>query len=242
MSKYLLSKMFSLCIVVSMSFNGVSASEPQNSASLEQAVKGLWLYTGLITSKGKNMPLKGIFLFNKGMFVQYALFDGEPVSEQGAMAHAGPYHVEGEFVHLVAEQTLSTSPGDTPPMSSRGLTEHDVAVLRQDSDLTLTFSKGTGTVQTFTQAGPGVGEIYKLENGVLALVDGYILLVDGNDMGISAGYGTYQQSANGLNLDISRWTEASTTNTSNLKESRMQATFDGKTLTLENGRSFRVIP
>ena len=216
------------------------ASEPDHSGMLERQVEGLWLYTGLTTSAGEDLPLDGIFLFKNGLFVQYAAFNGEPISEQGAMAHAGPYSTGDEFVHLVAEQTFSTAPADQPPMKSRGLTEHDVTVDRVDDALTLVFSKGTGTIQRFEHAGPGSGELYRLTDGVFALVDGYFLLVHGNENGIDTGYGTYSRDSNVLELDVKRWTRADPSTAGNLFDTRLKATFDGRSLTLEDGRSFMV--
>ena len=96
------------------------------------------------------------------IFVQYAQFKGEPAQVQGAMAHAGPYPAGDNFIHLVAEQTISTAPSKILPLTYPGLTEHDVDVRRVNDELTLTF-KGSGTVQIFELAGPGEGKVYKLE-------------------------------------------------------------------------------
>ena len=211
-------------------------------ASLEQQVEGLWLYTGLTSSSGDEMPLRGIFLFKDGVFIQHAVFDGEPTEEQGAMAHAGPYSDTEDYIHLVAEQTISTAPSEKPPLTSQGLTEHDITVNRAGDDLILIFSKGTGTVQNFKRVGPGHGEIYSLPNGALAFVDGYFLLVDGDEKSVVAGYGTFEQSGESLLLNIIRWTESDQSSASNLGDTSMQATFDGQTLTLNDGRQLVVTP
>lgn len=235
-------KIFFFCIIVFLYCGKLAASEPEKPVSLEQQVEGLWLYTGLITSGGEDLPLNGIFLFADGVFVQYAQFNGEPGKDQGSMAHAGLYSVGKEFVHLVAEQTFSTAPLESPPLTSPGLTEHDVAVSRSGKELTLTFSKGTGTVQIFQLAGSGSGKVYKLENGVLALVDSYFILVAGNENGIDAGYGTYEKDQGSIKLNINRWTQADQSAASNLNDTSMKATFDGQSLSLEDGRSFQVNP
>lgn len=234
-------KTFLYWVSVFLFCGNLTASEPDYPGAMEQQIEGLWLYTGLTTSKGKDLPLNGIFLFKNGTFVQYAEYDGEPIRDQGAMAHAGPYSVGKEFVHLVAEQTFSTSPLDNPPMNSRGLTEHDVTVKRVDNELTLVFSKGTGTIQRFEYIGPGSGEIHKFENGVLALVDGYFILVHGNNSGIDTGYGTYDQDNDSLKLNIKRWTRADSSSASNIFDTSLNSTFDGQSFTLEDGRSFQVI-
>lgn len=210
--------------------------------SLEQQVTGLWLYTGLTTGDGVEMPLTGIFLFKDGVFVQQAVFDGEVYEEQGSMAHAGPYMPAEKSVHLVAEQTISIAPTEEPPMSFRANTEHDVTVTREGKNLTLIFGMGTSTVQKFEYVGPGEGDLYALEDGALALVDGYFLLVQGNENGEVTGYGTYEQEGQHLTLNVIRWAEADSSTATNLRDTTMQATFDGQTFTLEDGRSFPVKP
>jgi hypothetical protein len=220
----------------------LAASEPEKTGNLEQQVEGLWLYTGLTTSDGTDLPLSGIFLFRDGVFVQYAEYDGEPVKDQGAMAHAGSYSVIGEFVHLFAEQTISTAPLESNPYNSRGITEHDIAVHRASNDLTLVFSKGTGTVQKFELVGPGSGAVYKLQNGALALVDGYFILVSGDENGTDTGYGKYKKDQDSLTLNIDRWTTADQSTASNIFDTSIKATFDGRSLSLEDGRSFQVTP
>jgi hypothetical protein len=242
MSKRQSVKSFFFCAMVFLGCASLSASESETPNDLEQQIKGLWLYTDLITSDGKQLPLNGIFLLNDGVFVQYAEFKGEPIKDQGAMAHAGSYSLSDEFVHLVAEQTISTAPLENPPLTSQGQTEHDLAVSRTGQELTLVFSKGTGTVQIFELAGSGSGEVYKLKNGALAFVNGYFILVDGNENGVNTGYGTYEKDNNAIKLNIIRWTTADPSSATNLYDISMNATFDGKSLNLEDGRRFQVIP
>ncbi|HLF30921.1 MAG TPA: hypothetical protein VI566_07825 [Xanthomonadales bacterium] len=220
----------------------VTAGQSAGTDALEQQVNGLWLYTGLTSSDGVEMPLTGVFLFKDGVFVQQAVFDGQPFEEQGAMAHAGPYQPAAEWVHLVAEQTISTDPGQQPPLSFRSNTEHDVTVGRSGNDLTLIFSKGTGTVQRFERAGPGDGELYALQNGALAFVDGYFILVQGDESGAVTGYGTFEKAGDSLTLNVIRWAEADNSSAANFRDTVMQASFDGKSFTLEDGRSFPVTP
>lgn len=218
----------------------VTAGDGPDADGLEQQVSGLWRYTGLATSAGVEMPLAGIFLFKDGVFLQQAVFDGEPFEAQGAMAHAGPYHPEAEWVHLVAEQTISTDPQRESPLTSRGRTEHDVTVSRSGDAMTLIFDKGTGTVQRFERVGPGEGELYAVENGRLAFVDGHFVLVQGNEAGVITGYGTFEKSGESLALHVMRWTEATASSVTNLRDTTLRASFDGQSLTLEDGRSIRV--
>lgn len=220
----------------------LAAGGPANPVSLEKQVEGLWFYTGLTSSGGDEMPLTGVFLFKDDVFVQHAVFDGNPIEEQGSMAHAGPYSTETTHVHLVAEQTLSTSPTTSTPLRSAGLTEHDVTVSRSGDDLTLIFSMGTGTVQNFSYVGPGTGDVYSLANGALAFVDGHFILVDGDETGVVAGYGTFDKDGESITLNVIRWSESDGSSSSNLGDTSMHATFDGQSLTLEDGRSFAVTP
>jgi hypothetical protein len=205
-----------------------------------EAVDGLWKYTRLETSSGNEMPLTGVFLFKDGIFIQQAVFDGDPYEAQGAMAHAGPYDAVDGAVHLVAEQTISTAPGTDSPLSYRDSTEHDVTVDRQGDGLTLVFSAGTGTIQEFERLGPGEGELYSLDDGALAFVDGYFVLVHGDAQGVVTGYGKYRKDGEDLELDVLRWAEAGPSGATNRRDVTLQATFDGQRLALADGRVFPV--
>lgn len=223
--------------------NPAATAEPAAELTAEataEAVDGLWEYTRLETSSGNEMPLTGIFLFKNGIFIQQAVFDGEPYEAQGSMAHAGPYDVVDGSVHLVAEQTISTAPGTDAPLSYRDSTEHEVTVDRQGDALTLVFSAGTGTIQEFERLGPGEGDLYSLEDGALAFVDGYFVLVHGDEQGVVTGYGKYRKDGEDLELDVLRWAEAGPSGATNRRDVTLQATFDGQRLVLADGRVFRV--
>jgi len=217
-----------------------AGNDSEQAGSLKQQVEGLWFYTGLITAQGKDMPLEGIFLFRNGIFVQYAQYQGEPAWDQSAMAHAGPYSEGDGFIHLAAEQTLSTTPSATSPLTSAGRTEHEIDVNRKGDELTLTFRRSR-TVQKFVRAGPGAGKVYQLEHGALALVDGYLILVSGDDNAVEAGYGRYQSKNDAITLEPDYWTSADRTSATNMNRAGINVTFDGETLTLENGRRFHVL-
>ena len=208
--------------------------------SIAEQIDGLWMYTGLTTSDGNDLPLTGVFLFKDGVFLQQAVFDGAPFDTAGAMAHAGPVTPEPETgsVHLVAEQTIGISPGESPALSFRASTEHDVTVSREGDALTLVFSMGTGTVQEFRYAGPGEGQVYALENGALAFVDGHFILVAGDESGATTGYGTFEEGDGALSLNVIRWAETDGVETRNLKDTVMSASFDDGVLELGDGRRF----
>jgi len=242
MSIYHSIRPFFLSAIAFLICGTLAAGQSTDASSLEQQVEGLWFYTGLTSSGGDEMPLTGVFLFKDGVFIQHAVFNGEPIEDQGAMAHAGPYSTAATHVHLVAEQTISTAPLENPPLTSQGLTEHDVTASRSGDNLTLIFSMGTGTVQNFKRIGPGTGEVYSLPNGALAFVDGYFVLVEGNESGAVAGYGTFEKTGESVKLNVIRWTESDQSTASNLQDTSMLATFDGQSLTLDNGRSFMITP
>ena len=203
-----------------------------------KAAEGLWAYTALIAGgKKENMPLTGVILFKDGMFAQQSVFDGEPFEKQGAMAHAGPYGAGPKGVHMVAEQTISIAPGKEKPLTFRRDTQHDISVDRSGDEMTIVFS--TGTVQKFKRIGPANGRVHKLDNGVLALVDGHFVLVEGDEQGVVTGFGTYKQSGGAYELNVTRWSESTPTKAINKRDFSQKATFDGKTLTLADGRSFR---
>ena len=230
----------SVYVIVMFLGSGLIVSESASAGSAEELVAGLWEYTGLTTSNGDELPLTGVFLFKDSVFVQQAIFDGSPFDQQGAMAHAGPYSPESESVHLVAEQTISIAPDNSSPLSFRKNTEHEVSVSRSGEELTLVF--GSGTVQEFRRIGSGRGEFYALQNGALAFVDGYFILVQGDEQGVTTGYGTFDKKGNNLQLNVIRWAEASDIRAMNQRDVVMEATFDGKLFTLADGRSFRVLP
>ncbi|MEQ9395741.1 hypothetical protein [Haliea sp.] len=202
-----------------------------------QQVEGLWAYTGLTSSGGKSMPLTGIFLFKDGSFIQQAVFNGEPYFKQSAMAHSGPYSAIEGGVHLVAEQTLSLSPAN--PLSSNGVTEHDLAVTRDDDGLTLVF--GSGTVQTLRRIGDAAdAKIVALEHGMLALVDEHFLVVSGDDSYAVTGYGRYRQQGDRYFIEVIRWAETDGAETISARDAVISATYDGKTLRLPGGRVLKV--
>jgi hypothetical protein len=212
-----------------------TASAPQSARAFE----GLWRYTGLVSSSGNSMPLTGVFLFDDGEFLQQAVFDGADIARQGAMAHSGPYTPTAEGVNLVAEQTISISPDKTPALSFTPNTKHILKVDRAGDRLTLTF--GSGTVQTFQRIGAGEGDVYRFSNGRLALADGHFILVTGDEASTVTGFGRYTRRGDQLDLDVMRWAEASGGQAKVQRDLRTTARFDGRMLTLADGRQFAVL-
>lgn len=203
------------------------------------SVQGLWRYTGLTSSQGKDMPLTGIFLLADGKFLQQAVFDGEPYSAQVSMAHSGIFESAQGGIHLVADQTLSLAPAGEAALSDAGRTEHDLAVTLDGEHLKLVF--GSGTVQTLDRiGGASSADIYRLEKGMLAFADGYFVLVSGDGNTAVTGYGTYEQDGAQLQLEVIRWTEGAQGLAQNLRDVTLSARFDGNQLVLADGRTFTV--
>lgn len=234
-------RLFARLIVVGIATAAINAiAAPTDKADAVKAAQGLWAYTTLQPGgKGKDMPLTGVILFKDGIFAQQSIFDGEPFQAQGAMAHAGPYGAGPDGVHMVAEQTISIAPEKSQPLNFRHDTQHDISIDRSGDAMTIVFN--TGTVQKFKRLGPANGKIHRLDKGVLALVDGYFVLVEGDEQGVVTGYGTYKSSGTAYDLNVQRWSESTTTKAVNKRDFAQKATFDGKALTLADGRSFRVV-
>jgi len=227
-----------LCVVL-IAFSNSSAFG-DGSPNAGETVKGLWKYTNLTTSDGKEMPLTGIFLFKEGVFLQQSIFDGEPFDTQGAMAHAGPYTPKERSIQLLAEQTISIDPGKPSPLSFRRDTKHEVSTNRSGNELTLVF--GSGTVQEIERISAGKGNVYSLEDGKLAFVDDYFILVQGNEQGSVSGYGTFEKlDGDKVNLNVIRWAEGTAESAVNHRDITLKANFDGDRLTLPDGRSFKVV-
>lgn len=213
-----------------------------------KAAEGLWAYT-LLEARGQKMPLTGVILFKDGLFAQQSIFDGEPFAAQGAMAHAGTFGAGPRGIHMVGEQTISTSPGGmlpdsasakkAPALGFRRDSQHDISVDRSGETMTIVF--GSGTIQKFRRIGPAKGDIYKLDNGVLALVDGHFVLVAGDAAAAVTGYGTFTRKGTAYALSVTRWAEATPERAINRKDGTIKATFDGATFTLADGRAFKVV-
>jgi hypothetical protein len=205
-----------------------------------QAVEGLWAYDTLTSPGGEPRELTGFIFFGDGLFAQQSIFDEEPFEAQMAMAHAGTCDATPQGVHLVAEQTVSIFPEKEEPLSFRRDTQHDLAVSRSGDRMTLVF--GSGTVQTFERIGDGAGEIHRLQHGLLALVDGYLLLVDATEKGVTSGYGTFEKNGDAYDVAIVRWAETDGSRVSYRRDGTLRITFDGDRVRLPDGRSFAVRP
>ena len=70
---------------------------------------------------------------------------------------------------------------------------------------------GSETVQTFRRLGDAEGEIYSLDGGMLALVDGRFVLVAARDDGVVTGCGAFEREGDYYTLEVLRWAEAQAT-------------------------------
>lgn len=211
-----------------------------DNADAVKAAEGLWAYTSLQAGgTGQVMPLTGVILYKDGLFAQQSIYDGEPFAAQGAMAHAGPFGTGPKGVHMTAEQTISIAPGKNPALKFRRDTQHDITVDRAGDTMTIVF--GSGTVQKFKRIGPAQGDIYQLQNGVLALVDDHFVIVAGDEQAVVTGYGKFQRKGTAYDLHVIRWSEATPAKATNRRDASLKATFDGKTFALADGRAFQVV-
>lgn len=232
-----------LSLLMATSINSAIAGALENDSTAPvQAAEGLWEYTDLITRDGESLPLTGIFLIKNGVFLQQSIFHGDPFSEQGSMAHAGPYWAGGAGLRLRSNQTLSMDPGSASPLSSAGAMEHDLKVTRDGDNLTLQFGGGTSTIQTFEQLGEANNtRIVNFANGNLAFADDYFILVIGDEDSAVTGYGRYTAKGNALTLQAIRWSESDGKNVKNLQDVELSATLSETTFTLAGERRFALV-
>ncbi len=205
-----------------------------------QQVQGAWAYETLTPKGQQPYPLTGLFVFNDGLFVQHAINDGEPFQEQGGQAHYGTYESTPEGIRLRAEVGAGVSPTRPRVLSLRRDAEHHITPEVEGDRLTLTF--GSGTVQKFRRAGKGGGRIFRLDRGMLALVDDHFVLVaDLGESEVLAGSGRFEkQLGNRLRLAGWRWSSVRGDRAENTRDRVVDASFDGKRLVLSDGTQLMV--
>lgn len=170
----------------------------------EHNVDGLWKYETIRQRGGKEVPLTGLFLFQKGRFIQNAIHGGTPFDSQLGQAHEGTYQWDGRTLRLLARIGIIVDPTHTPPVTSRNNSRHELQTKRSGGTLTLHF--GTGTVQRLSRVGPAEGTIIDLKGGVLGLVDGHFLLVfEASESDLVGASGTFTRSGENLHLNAWRW-------------------------------------
>lgn len=218
------------------------ASAEAPTASRE--VEGYWHHDRLITSKGVELPIEGVFLMHDGEFIEQAVM-GAPLDTPAgkgaeAMAHAGPYEVTAKGVKLTAEQTIAISESGPEPLSFRPNTLHDLTVENTGDNLKLTF--GSGTVQTFSRIPAPDIAVTRFANGRLALTGNRFVLVAGDENAVVSGYGTFKRSGDTLSLMATRWAESTREKANVLSDVTVEATLSATALTLSDGRTFSIRP
>lgn len=227
------------CATAQTSSDAATAEAP---ASRE--VEGYWHHDRLITSKGVELPIEGVFLMHDGEFLEQAVM-GAPLDTPAgdgaeAMAHAGPYEVTDKGVKLTAEQTIAISASGPEPLSFRPNTYHDLTVENTGDNLTLTF--GSGTVQTFTRIPSANIAITRFANGRLALTGNRWVMVAGDANAVVSGYGTFVRNGDKLSLTATRWAESTRQKANVQSDVQVEATLTDTALTLADGRSFAIRP
>jgi hypothetical protein len=216
---------------------GPAGPSSSTTAQAEQDAAGLWAYESLGREGSAFSELRGLFIFSSGWFVQQSLNEGAPFERQVAQAHSGPYRAEDDKFYMTARVGVVVSPDRDPAVQSRKDSEHVVTVKRAGEKMDLVF--GSGTIQKFHRVGPGRGKVYPLERGGLALVDGHFILVAEVGQASRAGSGGYEQRGNVLRLTADRWFSAQG-GKATYARGAMEASFDGKALSLPDGFIVRV--
>jgi hypothetical protein len=184
------------------------------------------------------MALTGMFLFHHGVFVQATINDGEPFEEQGGMAHTGTYKPAEVGYEMIAELGIGVAPSRTPPLSLNLNSEHQINGEHRGEEMALTF--GSGTVQNFKRVGMGEGDVFTLDEGRLALVDGHFVLVAVRDDKVAAGSGTFEREGDSVSFQAIRYFYVNGEEVTYKKDEDVGAVFDGQTLTLADGTTFNV--
>ncbi|PEQ13588.1 hypothetical protein B2G71_04455 [Novosphingobium sp. PC22D] len=217
-------------------------ASPETRATTHE-VEGFWHHDKLVTSKGKELPIEGVFLMHDGEFLEQAVM-GAPLDTPAAegaeaMAHAGPYEVTPEGIKLTAEQTIAISEAAAEPLSFTPSTHHDITAANTGDNLTLTF--GSGTVQTFTRIPASDIAIRRFANGRLALTGNRFVLVAGDASEVVSGYGTFVRSGDKMTLSAKRWAESTKQKARIASDLTVEATLTDTALTLSDGREFPIL-
>ena len=202
---------------------------PASQADLE----GLWKYRSIARGGGTEVPIDGLFLFQGDRFVQQSLNAGEPFDQQFAQAHSGSVETGPGTLKILAEVGVVVDPTSDPPVEYRTASEHRVTAERSGDDLTLIF--GTATVQKLERLGAGEGDLFSLDRGAFALVDGYFLLVAHTAERVIAGSGTFERRGDTLMLRAERWFTVEDGEPTYARDRVVEATLDDETLKLGDG-------
>ncbi|WP_156840955.1 hypothetical protein [Novosphingobium aquimarinum] len=212
-------------------------------ATASHDVEGYWHHDRLISSKGQEIPIDGVFLMHDGQFIEQAVM-GEPLDTPAAigaeaMAHSGPYVTTPKGIKLTAEQTIAISEKGSDPLSFQANSVHDITAENTGNNLTLTF--GSGTVQTFTRIPASDISIKRFANGRMALTGNRFVLVAGDANAVVSGFGTFVRTGNKLRLTADRWAESTRQKADVKANVTMDATLTDSAFTLADGRTYPIL-
>lgn len=228
------------CSTTAMTSNAPSGDV---AAAASHDVEGYWHHDRLISSKGQEIPIDGVFLMHDGQFIEQAVM-GAPLDTPNAkgaeaMAHSGPYVTTPKGITLTAEQTIAISEAGAEPLSFQANSVHDITAENTGNNLTLTF--GSGTVQTFTRIPASDISIMRFADGRIALTGNRFVLVAGDPNAVVSGFGTFVRNGDKLRLMADRWAE-STRQKANVKANvTMDVTLTDSALTLADGRTYPIV-
>ena len=223
-----------LCLVLGLLALGLAP------AASGDDIAGLWIYESLDRPQHGVQPLVGLFLFHDGWFIHQAMHGSEPMEQQLTDAHIGKYRIKSDSVVEFDVQTgiVVTPAGDTL-LAARSNTSHDVNYEVPGDNLFLSFANGA--TEKLVKVPTTKTKLISLDRGMLALTDEHFVLVTEPEGGWLAGSGRYEKNGSSLRLEVMRWFEVREGKAHYAADKTLEATFDGETLRLPEGRSFRVV-
>lgn len=229
---------FVSCALFSPAGLAATAATQARGATTE-AIEGLWAYRSVAFADGVERSVTGLFVFKDGSFVQHVMHEGEPTQQQMTMGHAGVYTVAPDgTLQLAADYSIIVAPKSADSRRVRRNTRHRIVVSRAGDSLSLKFE--SGAIHKLDRVGEGNGALHVLTDGAVAFVDGRFILVSGAADRSTMGHGTFRSDGRTYSLDAARWAETQRDSISYRRNVALQVIFDGSTLLLDDGRSFRV--
>lgn len=161
------------------------------------------------------------------------------MEEQLADAHIGRYQFKSnDTVQFDVDTGIVVTPAGESLLSARSNTSHDVGYKRTDENLFLSFANGA--TEKLVKVPNNKVDLIDLDRGMLALTDRHFILVTEPEGGWLAGSGRYDREGHDLRLKVMRWFEVRGGTVHYAADETFKATFDGKTLKLDEGPGFQV--
>lgn len=166
---------------------------------------GLWRYESIARDgTGPAAPLDGLFLFADGRFLQHSVNRGEPLADQLAQGHVGPFRLTS-----TSELVMTASVGFLVEPSASGTRlvdrrrEHRAQARVDGERLTLTFD--SGTVQVLSRLSTAPPRITWLDGGGFARVGSRFLLIHGDGDRALTATGEVTGDGDAVTLRAERW-------------------------------------